>query len=93
MVECFFQFPLALLVFEAFGDCLLVLMTCRACPSLVPRKKDLKKLLDGPSRNIWYGIEEDRYLEASALGSDVVMIKKFIGVTGTLLGGYLKPRI
>jgi hypothetical protein len=41
---------------------------------LVPRKNDLKKLFDGPSR-IWYGIEEDRYLEASALGSDVVTIK------------------
>jgi hypothetical protein len=36
----------------------------------------LKKLSDGPSRNFWYGVEEDKYLEASVLGSDVVMIKK-----------------
>jgi hypothetical protein len=44
---------------------------------LDPRKKDLKKLLEGPSRNFWYGVEEDKYLGASALGSDVVTMKKF----------------
>jgi hypothetical protein len=51
-------------------------MTCRACPNLVPWKKDLKKLLDGPSRNFWYGVEEDKYLKASVLGSDVVTVEK-----------------
>jgi hypothetical protein len=60
---------------------------------LVLRKKDLKKLLDGPSRDFWYGIEEDKYLEASVLGSDVVMIKNLIGVTGTLHDGSLEPRV
>jgi hypothetical protein len=34
---------------------------------LVPRKKDLKELSDGPSRNFWFGIEEDKYLETSVL--------------------------
>ncbi len=65
----------------------------RACPSLVTRKKDLKKLMDGPSRNFWYGVEEDRYLKASVLGSDVVMVKNFVGATGTLHNGSLKPCI
>ncbi len=72
---------------------MLILMTCRVCPSLVPRKKNLKKLLDGPSRSFWYGVEEDEYLEASILGSDVVMIKKFVGATGTLHDGSLNQRI
>jgi hypothetical protein len=75
---------LALLVFEAFGDCLLILMTCRACPSLVPRKKDLKELFDGPFRNFWCSVEEDKYLRASALDSDMVMKKKFCRETGIL---------
>ena len=70
---------LALLVMRLSGTALLILMTCRACPSLVPRKKDLKKLFDGPSRYFWYSVEEDKYLEASALGSDVVMKKIFVG--------------
>jgi hypothetical protein len=43
---------------------------------MVPRKKDLKRVLDGPSRNFWYGVEEDKYLKASVLGSDVVIIRK-----------------
>ena len=51
-------------------------MTCRACPSLVPRKRDLKKLLEGPSRNFWYDVEGDEYLEASVLGADVVAVEK-----------------
>ncbi len=51
-------------------------MTCRACPSLVPRKKDLKKLLEGPSRNFWYGVEGDEYLETSVLGADMVSVGK-----------------
>ena len=58
---------------------LLVLMTRRACPSLVPTKKVSKKLFDGPSRNFWYGVEEDKYLRASTLGSDVVTKKFFLG--------------
>ncbi len=66
---------------------MLIFMTCRACPNLVPMKKDMKKLFDGPFRNFWYGVEEDRYLEASALGSDVVM-KKIVGAAGTLHGNY-----
>ncbi len=45
---------------------------------MVPRKKDLKKLLGEPSRNFWYGVEEDKYLGASALGSDVVTKKFFL---------------
>jgi hypothetical protein len=60
---------------------------------LVPRKKDLKKLLDGPSRNFWYGVKEDKYLEASVLGSDGVMVKKYVGATGTFHDGSLKPCI
>jgi hypothetical protein len=43
---------------------------------LVPRKEDLNKLLDGPSRNFWYGVEGDKYLKARVLGSDVVTVKK-----------------
>jgi hypothetical protein len=43
------------------------------------KKKDLKKLFNGPSKNFWYGVEEDKYLGASALGSDVVIKKKFVG--------------
>ena len=58
------------------GTALLIFMTCRACPNLVPRKKDLKKHLDGPSRNFWYSVEEDKYLGASVLGSDVMTVKK-----------------
>ncbi len=77
----------------SLGTALLVLMTCEACPSLVPMKKDLKKLLGGPYRNFWYGDENVKYLKASALGSDVVMIKKIVGATGTLHNGSLKPRI
>jgi hypothetical protein len=50
-------------------------MTRRACPSLVQRNNDLKKLFDGLFMNFWYGIEEDRYFIASTLGSDMVMIK------------------
>ncbi len=61
---------------------MLVLMTCRACPSLVPRKKDLKKLFNGLFRNFWYSMEEDKYLGASTLGSDVV--KKFCRETEVL---------
>jgi hypothetical protein len=53
----------------------------------------MKKLLDGLSRNFWYGVEEDKYLEASILGSDVVTIKKLVGTTGTLHDGSLNPRI
>jgi hypothetical protein len=40
----------------------------------------LKKLLGGPSKNFWYGVEEDKYLGASALGSDMVTMKKFLGL-------------
>jgi hypothetical protein len=43
---------------------------------LVPRKKDLKKLLEGPSRNFWYGVEGNKYLETSVLGADVAMVEK-----------------
>ncbi len=51
-------------------------MTCRACPSLVPRKRDLKKLLEGLSRNFWYDVEGEEYLETSVLGADVVPVEK-----------------
>jgi hypothetical protein len=43
-------------------------MTCRARPILVPKIRDLKKLFGGLSKNFWYGVEEDWYLGASALG-------------------------
>ena len=43
---------------------------------MVPRKKDLKKLLEGPSRNFWCGIEGNEYLETSVLGADVVTVEK-----------------
>jgi len=43
---------------------------------LVPRKRDLKKLLEGPSRNFWYDVEGDEYLETSVLGADVVSVGK-----------------
>ncbi len=90
----FFLFPFLHSWFlRPSGTALLVIRTCRACPSLVPRKTDLKKLLDGPSRNFWYGIEEDKYLEASVLGSDMVTIKKFVGATGTRQEGSLNPHI
>ena len=49
---------------------------------MVPRKKDLKKLFDGPSRNFWYNMEENKYLGASALGSDMVTKKNFCRKTG-----------
>ncbi len=65
---------------------MLALMIHRACPNLVPRNNDLKKLFDGLPMNFWYGIKEDGYLGASALGSDVLTIKTFIGATGTLHG-------
>jgi len=53
------------------------LILCRALPNLVPRNKDLKKLFGGLDTNFWYGIEEDVYLEASALGSAVVTMKNW----------------
>ncbi len=62
-------------------------MAHRACPKWVARNSDLKELFNGPLRNFWYGIEEDKYLKASALGSDMVTIKKFVGATGTLNDG------
>jgi hypothetical protein len=65
----------ALLVLEAFRNCLVVLIACRAFPSLVPRKRDLKKLLEGPSRNFWYDVEGDEYHETSVLGADVVLVE------------------
>jgi hypothetical protein len=84
---CFFQFPFSHpWFFRLLGTALLVLMICRAGPNLVPKKKDLKKLFDGFSTNFWYSIEEDKYLRASTLGSDVVTIKNFIGATGLLYG-------
>jgi hypothetical protein len=49
---------------------------------LLPKIRDLKKLFGGLSRNFWYGVEEDSYLEASALGSTVVTKKKFRGAAG-----------
>jgi hypothetical protein len=63
-------------------------MTHRACPNLVPRNNDLKELFGGLSTNFWYGVEEDGYLGASALGSDVLMIKKIVEATGALHGDY-----
>ena len=43
---------------------------------MVPRKKDLKKLLEGPSRNFWYGVKGNKHLETSILGADVVTVEK-----------------
>ena len=56
---------------------MLILMACRARPILLPKIRDLKKLFGGRSKNFWYGVEEDGYLNASALGSHVVTINKF----------------
>jgi len=42
---------------------------------LVPKKRDLKKLLEGPSRNFWYDVEGDEYPETSVLGADVVLVE------------------
>ncbi len=47
---------------------MLVLIVRRALPRCVPKIRDLKKLFGGRSKNFWYGVEEDWYLEASALG-------------------------
>ena len=43
---------------------------------MVPKNKALKKLFGGLAMNFWYGVENDVYLKASALGSAMVMIKK-----------------
>ncbi len=37
----------------------------------------MKKLFGGLAKNFWFGVEEGVYLEASALGSAVVIIKKY----------------
>ncbi len=63
---------------------MLVLMTCRACPSLVPRKEDLKSSstdLIGTSGMAWRRISTS---EASALSSDVVTKKKIHREAGIL---------
>ena len=65
---------------------MLALMTCRARPILVPKIRDLKKLFGGLSKNFWYGVEEDWYLVASALGSTVVTKKIFLGPAGAIPG-------
>ena len=83
----FFRFPFSHSWFlRPSGTDLLALMIRRACPNLVPRNNDLKKLLAGPSMNFWYGVEEDRYLGASTLGSVVLDTKIFVGPTGVLHG-------
>jgi hypothetical protein len=53
---------------------------------LVPKIRDLKKLLGGLSKNFWYGVEEDWYLGASALGIVVFDTKNFVGPTDALHG-------
>ena len=65
---------------------MLVLILCRALPRFVPKIRDLKKLFGGRSKNFWYGVEEDWYLVASALGSTVVMKKKFRVSAGAIPG-------
>jgi hypothetical protein len=40
--------------------------------------KDLKKLFGGLSKNFWCGVEEDKHLRTSALGSAVVTVEKKI---------------
>ena len=61
---------------------MLALIFCRAFPKVVPKMKDLKKLFGGLSKNFSYGVEEDKHLRASALGSAVVTVKKFVGAAG-----------
>ena len=75
----FFQLPFSHSWFlRPSGTDLLALMISRACLNLVPRNNDLKKLLaGGPSINFWYGVKEDGYLGASALGSVVLDTKQF----------------
>ena len=65
---------------------MLVLIFCRARPRLVPKIRALKKLLGGLSKNFWYGVEEDWYLGASALGVVVLTQKNFVGSTDALYG-------
>ena len=36
----------------------------------------MKKLLEGPSRNFWYGVEGDEYPGANVLGADVVSVEE-----------------
>ena len=55
---------------------MLVLIFCRALPRFVVKISDLKKLLGGCSKNLWYGVEEATHLVACALGSVVVTEKK-----------------
>jgi len=44
--------------------------------------KDLKKLFGGLAKNFWCGVQEDRNLRASTLGSAIVTVKKFVGAAG-----------
>ncbi len=37
--------------------------------------------------NFWYGVEEDVYLKASALGSALEMMEIFVGVAGAQFTG------
>ncbi len=53
----------------------------------------MKELFGGLSTNFWYSVEEDKYLRASAFGSDVVTIKKFRRATGVLNDDYRDRRI
>jgi hypothetical protein len=79
MGGCFFQFSfLHSWFWRPSGTALFVLIVHRTCPKWVKRNGDLKELFSELSMNFWYGVVEDKYLKASALGSDVVTIKKTI---------------
>ena len=54
----------------------------RAFPNSVPRNKALKKLFRGLAMNSWCSMEEDVYLETSALGSAVVTMNNFVVAAG-----------
>jgi len=61
---------------------------------LVPKIRDLKKLFGGLSKNFWYGVEEDWYLGASALGVVVFDTQKnFLEPTGVIHGDTRDRRI
>jgi len=79
---------LTFLIFRLLGTALLVLIILHvALPKSVPKNTVMKKLFGGLATNFWYGIEEDVYLKASALGLALAMMKNYIGAVGLQVAG------